>query len=232
MNNKHLRIIACSALSICIITAFIDGANAENVKISGEYCYQYGDSESLMAAKEISYAMALRKAIETYKTFISSTSIVQDFQLKKDIVEAIASGYVDNIKIAGQDIKGRTVCTSLVGYVNPDDIKKIISKKVDMVRNSPRAEFPGLLSNNNIKVLNIRRFKNEVFLLYQAKRNLPAAMTSADLIIDCFDNDENPMEGISTIIYDIPGIKKGEIRKKQFSLPHGTKSFQIRPLSD
>ncbi|MDO9585306.1 MAG: hypothetical protein Q7I93_02345, partial [Syntrophales bacterium] len=189
--------------------------------------------ESLMAAKEISYAMALRKAIETYKTFISSTSIVQDFQLKKDIVEAIASGYVDNIKIAGQDIKGRTVCTSLIGYVNPDDIKKIISKKVDMVRNSPRAEFSGLLSNSKIKILNIMRNGNKVSILYQAKRKLSISNLSSDatyLIIDCFDNDGNPMEGISTWIST--SIEKDEIRKDKFDLPNGAKSFEIRPLSD
>ena len=87
---------------------------AAQAKIHGKYCYQYGDSESLMIAKEISYSMALRKAIETYQTFVASTSIVQDFRLRNDLVETIASGYVENIKIARQDVEGRTVCTELL----------------------------------------------------------------------------------------------------------------------
>lgn len=143
-------------------------AKAGQARIQGEYCYQYGDSESLMIAKEISYAMALRKAIETYKTFISSTSIVKDFKLKKDIIEAIASGYVDNIKIIKQDVKGRTVCTTLIGYVNPDAVKSIISRKVEKVRKTKRKEFKGLVSNRNVKILSVRKkhaFSNSYWLI-------------------------------------------------------------------
>jgi len=39
---------------------------------------------------------------------------VQDFRLRNDLVETIASGYVENIKIARQDVEGRTVCTELL----------------------------------------------------------------------------------------------------------------------
>ena len=101
--------VMTSSLFLLLIISFCNSAYADRAKILGEYCYQYGDNESLVAAKEISYALALRRAIESYKTFVSSTSVVEDFQLKKDIVEAIASGYVDDIKIVNQDVQGRTV---------------------------------------------------------------------------------------------------------------------------
>ena len=93
---RHLGLTILLALVIFTVPTTTFAAQA---KIQGDYCYQYGDSESLMAAKEISYAMALRKAIETYKTFVASTSVVKDFKLRKDLVETIASGYVENIKI-------------------------------------------------------------------------------------------------------------------------------------
>lgn len=107
-----------------------------------------------MVAKEISYAMALRKAIESYKTFISSTSIVKDFTLKKDLIETIASGYVDNIKTTEQTVNGRTVCTSIIGYVNSDIVRSVISRKVDEARKAKGEEFKGIISNKCIKILN------------------------------------------------------------------------------
>jgi hypothetical protein len=113
-----------------IVSTFPNTIFAAQAKIQGDYCYQYGDSESLMVAKEISYAMALRKAIETYKTFVASTSVVQDFKLRKDLVETIASGYVEKIEILRQDIEGRTVCTELIGYVDSEIVERVIKKAV------------------------------------------------------------------------------------------------------
>ena len=232
-------------------------ADAGQARIQGEYCYQYGDSESLMIAKEISYAMALRKAIETYKTFISSTSIVKDFKLKKDIIEAIASGYVDNIKIIKQEVKGRTVCTTLIGYVNPDAVKSIISRKVEKVRKTKRKEFKGILSNDWIKILNIKskimtnpfldlvspkvsrkqiedligkldtRTSISIDILYQAKQ--PISSQSLKIIVDCFDKDGNPMEGTYAIVPSgYLALATGEVRRTEISLPYGTVSYEIR----
>ena len=150
------RIITAS-LSLLFLISFCGLAYADRAKIQGDYCYQYGDSESLMVAKEISYAMALRKAIETYKTFISSTSIVTDFKLKKDIIEAIASGYVDDINVVKQDVKGRTVCTTLVGYVNPQAVKSVISRKVEKVRKAKRSPYEGIISSERLEILNYKR---------------------------------------------------------------------------
>jgi hypothetical protein len=68
------------ALVVILILGAVPSFASE--RITGSYCYTHGDMESLMVAKEISYAMALRKAIETYRTFISSTAVVKDFKLK------------------------------------------------------------------------------------------------------------------------------------------------------
>jgi hypothetical protein len=239
-----------SFLVLLLALMVVTSAFAKQVEISGKYCYQYGDSESLMIAKEISYAMALRKAIETYKTFISSTSIVKDFKLKKDIIEAIASGYVDNIKIIKQDVKGRTVCTTLIGYVNPDAVKSIISRKVEKVRKAKRKEFEGLLSNSKIKILSIKKqidqtkklFSStpeiqkkwekclglrplDLYILYQAKRDIQH--WSVRIIFDCFDKDGNPMEG-TLIMVPSGSIAIGEVRRTSISLPQGTVSYEVR----
>jgi hypothetical protein len=226
MNWKRYNLMLVLTLVIASLPSTIFAAQA---RIEGDYCYQYGDSESPMAAKEISYAMALRKAIETYKIFVASTSVVKDFKLRKDLVETIAAGYVENIKIIKQDVKGRNVCTELVGYVNPDAVKSIIARKVEKTQRARKKEFEGLLSNEYIKVLNYRKTRCQsrscVEVLYQAKWAVPVGHSV--LIIDCFDKDGTPIEGEHEWVPK-EDLYKGEVRKIQFVLPELTVSYELR----
>ena len=127
MHQKQYKLLLAVILATIFFSSIVLATRAQ---IHVDYCYQYGDSESLMVAKEISYAMASRKAIERYKTFVVSTSTVEDFQLKEDLIQTIASGYVEDIQIIKQDVRGRTVCTELIGYVNPDDVESLVSRKI------------------------------------------------------------------------------------------------------
>ncbi len=190
-------------------------------RIKGSYCYTYGDMESLMVAKEISYTMALRKAIETYRTFISSTTVVKDFKLKQDIIENIASGYVDNIRIVSQGVNGRTVCTELVGSVNPDAVRSIISRKVE------KTGFKGLVSNEYIKILSYKTEGGWLSILYQAKQHL--TKYQINIIVDCFDKDGMPIEGTYRSVPSGAYLSKGEVRKtRKVGLPRETASFELR----
>ncbi len=236
---KPLRI---SFLVLLLALMVVTSAFAKQVEISGKYCYQYGDSESLMIAKEISYAMALRKAIETYKTFISSTSIVKDFKLKKDLIETIASGYVDNVKVINQDVQGRIVCTSLVGYVNPDAVKSIISRKVEKIKHPEKRESTVVAEGKYIRILNYKRIDNEVSMfdnevsmfgyqisiLYQAKKNLDS-VSQRTIMINCFDKDGYPMEG-NKVLAEY-SLYAGEIRRLTVRVHSGTASFEIKPYT-
>ena len=56
---------------LLLLLIFISSAeSAEKTKISGEYSYTYGDNESIVEAKNICYSMAVRNAIESYKSFL------------------------------------------------------------------------------------------------------------------------------------------------------------------
>jgi len=188
-----------------------------------------------MVAKEISYAMALRKAIETYKTFVASTSVVKDFQLRKDLVETIASGYVENVRIIKQDVKGRNVCTELVGYVNPDAVKSIITKKVKILHKTKTQEFQGLLSNDKIKILNYKKSMCRdlgdttkypcVRMLYQAKKDI--YKNSVYIIMDCYDEDGNQIEG-SKINVPSSDLYKGEVKETYMDECYTIGSFELR----
>jgi len=235
MNWKRYHLILVLPL---VIISFPNTIFAAQAKIQGDYCYQYGDSESLMAAKEISYAMALRKAIETYKTFVASTSVVQDFKLRKDLVETIASGYVENIEIIKQDVRGRTVCTELTGYVNPDAVKSIIARKVAKVEQTKKQSYEGIVSNSELKILNYKRRGNSLEIIYQAKGRLglfwddpnAAAMgfRGVKIIVHCFDDNGVTMEGKSTVVTGAGDmLSPREVRKTNVMLPLGTASFEF-----
>ena len=223
-----MKLLRISFLVLLLSSIVVISAFAKQVEISGKYCYQYGDSESLMMAKEISYAMALRKAIETYKTFVTSTSIIEDFQMKKDLIETIASGYVDNVKVIKQHVQGRTVCTSLVGYVNPDAVKSIISRKVEKIKHPKKRESTVVAEGKYIRILNYKRIGTEVSILYQAKSFLQWA-NEKTIMIDCFDKDGYPMEGNK--VYAEQGLNAGEIRRLTVKISSNTASFEIRPSS-
>lgn len=194
MNLKRHGLILLISLTIIFHSS---ATYAAQTAIHGEYCYQYGDSESLMVAKEIAYAMALRKAIETYKTFVASTSIVKNFQLKKDLVETIVSGYVENIKIIKQDIEGRKVCTKLVGYVNPEAVRTIISKKIKITSQKRGMQFEGIISNVYLKIVNYRVYTDmgdnkHLRVFYQVKQSPPPGGTR--MAVFCFDENGIPIK--------------------------------------
>lgn len=231
-------------LLIVFIISISSTSYSARTQIRGEYCYHYGDSETLIAAKDISYAMALRQAIENYKTFVTSISVVSKYQLKKDLVETIASGYVEDIKIAKQDINGRTVCTEVIAYVNPEAVKGIIAKKVARVRAHESGEFEGIIHNRWVKVLNYKRCElrkhkdgqkmifdargRYLFLKYQAKRYSTAGITT--VIVDSFDDDANPISGTTFRLptYKHGALYEGEVRSTTLKLPAGTVSFRLR----
>ena len=194
MTRKRHRFFLVLVLMVTTLPA---AASAERVKIRGHYCYQYGDSESLLAAKEISYAMALRKAIERYKTFVASTSVVDDFQLRKDLIETIVSGYVENIEVKREDVAGRNVCTELVGYVDPEAVKDIIAKKIKISSGHQSREFGGIVSNLYLKVINYRIDTDSggnklLRVFYQIKQSPPPGGTR--MAVFCFDAEGNPIQ--------------------------------------
>jgi hypothetical protein len=227
------RIMTTSIFPLLMIS-FCGLAHADRAKIQGDYCYQYGDNESLMAAKEISRAMALRRAVETYKTFLSSTSCLKDLELKGEIIETIASGYVGDIKIISQDVQGRRVCTTLVGHVDPETVKCIISRKVNPVRETKKKPFKRLPSDGHIKILNYKKTQKEnghycLSILFLA---ISTKYYNTKIVVDCFDINGDPMEGTSEIV-NACVYSKGETTRIEVKLPLGAVTFELRlePIS-
>ena len=55
------------SIIICLSYLF---SQVERVKVQGDYSYTFGDSETLLEAKNICYSMAIREAIESHSIYI------------------------------------------------------------------------------------------------------------------------------------------------------------------
>lgn len=113
------------ALAIIFITPVIIFAQTDRVKVTGEYTYTYGDKESLLEAKSLCYTMAIRNAIESLTVFVQSTSTIDNYQLKNDLIQTLASGYLNNLNVDQEKINGRTIYYKISGYINPNAVKNI-----------------------------------------------------------------------------------------------------------
>ncbi|MGD0283253.1 MAG: hypothetical protein ABSB95_12930 [Dissulfurispiraceae bacterium] len=98
--------------------------------VQGHACYTYGDNESRVAAKQTVVELAKRNAIESYLTYIQSSSLVTNGELTKDTVASLsAATALKNMKIIDDQEKGRELCVTIEGMVEPSDIKELIAAK-------------------------------------------------------------------------------------------------------
>lgn len=119
---------------ILILLPILVFAQSSRIKLTGEYTYTYGDNESLLEAKSLCYTMAIRNAIESLTVFVQSTSTVNNYQLKNDLIQTIASGYIDNLNVDAETINGRRIYYKISGYVNPAAVKQVIQREVNIRR--------------------------------------------------------------------------------------------------
>lgn len=93
------------------VTLFIAGlllspaAHAEIKIIEAEITYLLGDADSRVDARRIAIQEAKRKALEQAGTFVSSLTVVKDYQLSKDEVAAYTAGLVDT-EVASEEMRG------------------------------------------------------------------------------------------------------------------------------
>lgn len=111
---------------ICIIIILFANAAWCADKISGSACYTYGDNESLVQAEQMTKTLAIRNAIESYSTFIESTTQISDLQLSSDLINTVSAGQVKRIKILKRLQSGRKLCYTIEGFVEPNNLKTAI----------------------------------------------------------------------------------------------------------
>jgi hypothetical protein len=96
--------------------------------IHGTYSYTYGDSESLIDAKQTCKDLAVRDAIESYYIFVESSTEVENAMLKDDLIHTLSAGYLKNLTVIDQAEEGRTLTTTVEAEVDPVEVEALVKK--------------------------------------------------------------------------------------------------------
>ena len=148
--------------------------------VKGSACYRFSDSESIKVAREIALSMAKREALESYEVFISSTSAVENYTLKNDIIMNLSMGILKNVKIndKSDNLEQRKICRSITAEISPIEMKETIQAKVNLQRKRSMNFDSGLRETEYYKVLKIKRQKyhwdnklDELKIIYLCKRS-------------------------------------------------------------
>ncbi len=115
--------------TILLVFFFVSLSFAQDT-IRGTYSYTYGDKESLVDARQTCKNLAIREAIESYTTFVKSSTDVKDFQLKDDIIQSIAGGYLHDVRVVDEKEEGRTITTTVEAKVDSSEIRQFIDKMI------------------------------------------------------------------------------------------------------
>jgi len=147
--------------TITILAILLAGVANAAETIKGHACYHYSDNESINAARDIALSMAKREALESYSVFVESTSTVENYVLKNDLISSLTAAVLKNLKVIGksEDTKNRKVCRTIQAKIEPLDVKNEIETKIKVYKRK-KANFPsGLPEDENVKVLKVKEKK-------------------------------------------------------------------------
>lgn len=200
--------------------------------IKGHYCYTYGDNESLRKAREITRALAIRDAVESFGVYIVSTGTVKNFVLTEDLVNTISTGYLRNIKVLEHTEKERTICDTIQGSISPEDVKKIIDQAIQAT--TPTSVLKGT-NNGCLEILKVKEWHGQVKVMVKVLKPTGALVTLEDfntkqcfkVLVDFIDSDGDPMEGAEQFIHNSPNtMLPGETISLYFEIPYGAESYK------
>jgi len=131
---------------VFLVILFCSVIHAQDT-IQGMYSYTYGDSESLVEARQTCKDLALRDAIESYYLFVESTSTVENYQMKEDLVQSIAAGNLTDVQIIEQTEEGRTITMTVSAVVNPNEVQSLVAARAEKQESS--GIEPSISDNQN-----------------------------------------------------------------------------------
>ena len=102
----------------------------ETVSVRGDACYMYGDSETPKTAKKSALDLAKRAAVENYKVFVDSSSVVEMGNLKEDLMATVSGGFLYNLQVINQKERNREICVEVTAVVKPREVEEYVQRKL------------------------------------------------------------------------------------------------------
>lgn len=95
-----------------------------SAEITGEYSYIFGDSESLVDARNACKKLAVRNALEKFAIYIDSRSEIRNFTTEKDRIVSISEGIIRNLTVIEQDEyrQNNRIYMKVRGFVDEEQV--------------------------------------------------------------------------------------------------------------
>ena len=200
--------------------------------IQGSYCYNYGDSETLLEAREMTRTLAIRNAVESYHVFLEAASLIDNFILTTDLVQTISSAYLKDMQVLEHTEEKYRICETVQFKIDPVSFDTFL--KMQVQRRLRMAREMGIDNNGYLKILSHSNLKfnasgkkvvEVVAKVLQATGRLDSVKYRAEkphfkICITWYNRAGEPLDGDSRYIHTgAEGMAAGEIKKVGFSNP-------------
>jgi len=114
-----------------ILTVFLLSYAEKIVTIEGQYSYTHSDSESKIDARKAAIGLAGRDAVEKFATMITSTTVVENYEMKKDRVVASSCAMLKNVLYLTDeyDKANGVYHIKLKAEIDEDEVMKLLKEK-------------------------------------------------------------------------------------------------------
>ena len=162
-----MKRIRFTIILLSFIPTFLDAGEI----VRGKACYRFSDQESIQAARDIAMSMAKREALEGYKVFVESTSTVQNFTLKNDLISSLSVAVLRKMKITKQteDLAKMKICTVITAEIEPFEIKQRVTVAINRFRRQNMNIQTGLPETSWGKALKAEERQGKLRVVVQCK---------------------------------------------------------------
>ena len=207
----------------------------ERVMLEGAYKYKWGDNETVLEAESLCYNMALRNMVESYQIFVASTTDLQNYEVRNDLIQTLSAGYLEDLTVVEKNIdkEKNEAYYKLRAYVEPVEFKRVLQQEVKRKLNIYKPK--PIRDNEYFSVLRQWESKDkydrkELCLIIQYKRSIGYSEKFA-YDVTYYDSEGFPLDG-QTIHIIVSGNKsyvRGTIRNRCYTLhpPVGTAYYEI-----
>jgi cell division septum initiation protein DivIVA len=119
--TRTLRMLSVASASI---------PQNQPMEIVGDYRYFYHDPMTAAEAKDLAYREAVRMAIDTAPPFMDATAFIMDSAFRRNLIQIIASGYLQDVKLVEQTQKNRTVYAKVRATMIPQVVRSVVEREV------------------------------------------------------------------------------------------------------
>lgn len=161
--NNLMNKLLLMLISITILTN-----NLISKTIVGEAKYQFGDSESLIEARDKSKVMAVRNALESFALYVESNTLIENYKLTRDQIYTISNAVLKNLNITHQEDIKNIVYTKITAEIDEEEVlgrlQKIAEKNIYVNNNTVltynKSNFASIFTCSYFEIIDVEKSQN------------------------------------------------------------------------